>query len=78
MLLLEQDNNAGALAVERGGGVEEGLAYDLLDLLVVDGRLLLKSVDRAASLDRREVRGRHGGELGEKYGSGVVRSLCRY
>lgn len=57
VLLLEQDNDASALAIERGGSMEDGLANDLLDLLVVDGRLLLEGVDGAAGLDGREVSG---------------------
>lgn len=61
MLALEQDNSAGALAVERGGGVEDGLADDVLDGLVIDGRLLLQGVDGTTALDGIEVLRRHGG-----------------
>ena len=60
VLALDQQDGAGALAVEGGGGVQDGLADDLLDLLVGDGRLLLKRVVGAAGLDGGEVVGRHG------------------
>jgi hypothetical protein len=60
MLVLKQDNNARALAIEGGGGVEDGVADNLLDLLVVNRRLLLEGVEAAAGLDGSEVVGRHG------------------
>jgi hypothetical protein len=64
MLILNQNNDAGALAVERGGSVEDGVADNLLHLLVVDGRPLLEGVVGTAGLDRIEIVGRHGaGEI---------------
>ena len=60
VLALDQQDGAGALAVERGGGVEDGLADDLLDLLVGDGGLLLEGVVGAAALNGSEIVGRHG------------------
>lgn len=73
VLLLEENDGAGALAVEAGGAVEDSLADDLLDLLVRDGGLGLEAVVGAAGLDGgEEFSGTHfGGGLREGSGCGV-------
>lgn len=52
VLVPEQDDEASGLGVEGAGDVLDGDAQDLLDLLVVDGAVLVQLVDGATVLDR--------------------------
>lgn len=61
MLVLEQQNDSVALTVEGGRDMEKGFGDDFLDLLVVDGGLLLERVNGSTALDDvEELFGRHG------------------
>ena len=48
VLVLEQENEAGRLGVERGRNVLDDLGDDLLNAGVGDGRVLVEGVDAAA------------------------------
>lgn len=52
VLLLQEDNQAGGLGVERAGNVQDSLVDDLFDLRVRDGGILAELVDGATVLSR--------------------------
>ena len=60
MLLLQQQNHARGLRVERAGHVQDGIADNGLDGVIGDGALSLEAVDGAASLDGLEEGGSSG------------------
>ena len=47
--------------------MQDGLANNMADFLVVNGRLISEDLVGAASLDSSEVLGRHSGGLREGY-----------
>jgi len=61
VLILEQYDGTVALAVEGRRGVVDGLADDVLDLVVLDRGFLLEVVVGAAGRNSKEVGGRHVG-----------------
>jgi hypothetical protein len=62
VILIQKNNEASGLRVERRGNVKNSLFSDLGDSLVGDGSLLVERVVGAALLDRIQegLLGRHG------------------
>lgn len=54
MVVLEENNEASALAVEAGRNVEDDLLCDFNDGLVGDGRLVVERIDGTSVCDNVE------------------------
>jgi len=70
VLLLQENNQAGGLGVERAGDVQDSSIDKLLDLSIGDGAVLAQLVDGAAVLGRLD-------ESIDRHGGWVVYSLGR-
>ena len=69
VLLLEEEDHARGLSVEGGGDMQDGVANDGLDGLVLDGGLGLEAVVSATGLD--QLKERSGGRVLELRSGGT-------